>query len=77
MKVGDIVTRAYVWPGSLPIAGVIIEEYESTIQINEGADNTGFAYEEITFDVAWSDSIVTNEMMEELCYLEEVINESR
>ena len=76
MKVGDIVARSYIWPGD-PVAGVIIEYHESTIHVNEAPDNTGFTYEEITFDVAWSDNTITNEMIEELCYLEEVINEDR
>ena len=62
MKVGDIVTRSYVWkPTMMP--GLIVSEYVETVNYS---DFGPVAYDVVFFEVVWSDSTKTTESLNEL-----------
>jgi hypothetical protein len=74
MKVGDLVTRAYKWPSL--VSGIIVSESQECVDVEE--DPTGlWSYDQISFEVLWSDGSLTSEMHEELLVFEETVNEDR
>ena len=81
MKVGDMVVRAYAYHAFIP--GIIIEEKRQDITSKEFDKEATepWAYEQISFIVAWSDGQGSSESAEELEYLENAIamgwNENR
>ena len=74
MKVGDLVARAYAWPEL--VSGIIVEEHEDTMKV-ENHPTDVWKYNEITFDIAWSDGSMSTEMLEELEFLKDVIDEDQ
>lgn len=68
MKVGDVVTRSYVWkPIMMP--GLVVEEHIETVSY---ADFGPAAYDVVSFEVMWSDGTKTLESMDELLMFDEV-----
>ncbi len=69
MKVGDLVARSYAWPEL--IAGIIVDEKEKIILIDNDSGRAGFSCPEITYTGMWSEGTVSTELdLEvELCEL--------
>ncbi len=68
MKVGDVVTRSYVWkPTMMP--GLIVNEHVETVNCT---DFSPVAYDDVSFEVMWSDGTKTTESIDELLMFDEV-----
>ena len=68
MKVGDDVTRSYVWnPTMMP--GLIVNEHVETVSCT---DFSPVAYDDVSFEVMWSDGTKTTESIDELLMFDEV-----
>ena len=69
MKIGDLVIRGYAWSQFLP--GIIIEEFEQTFEDEHGIPMYNLeGYKDTYFIVMWGDGTFSQEMLEELDYLE-------
>lgn len=73
LKVGDIVSRAYLWPEL--ISGIIIEEKRDRVDLAKELKpgRKPSQWENVTFVVAWSDGSVTEETDIELEYFEDML----
>ena len=74
MNVGDLVIRAYQWPVFL--SGIIVRESEERVECERNPGDDPWYYNQILFEVMWSDGSVTEEMYEELLELKEALCEA-
>ena len=69
MTVGDMVIRAYTWKDWVP--GIIVGEDYCVVSLDNDSGNSEkpWSYEQVTFEIHWSDGSISKETSEELEYL--------
>ena len=68
MKIGDVVTRSYVWKPTMMPGLIVNEHIETVCHTDFGPD----AYDDVSFEVMWSDGTKTTESIDELLMFDEV-----